>query len=740
MSHDTDTLPHLRHLRALARKGLSSVDTRAGAVQRATKWLGWFMAQPSSLRHLVLLIALATACGGGSSTSPSAFTSTLDVDDGLSLADGYSVEPVTVTVRDGNGAPVPGVAVVFQASGEGNTLTPSSAVTDASGIATSDLTSTVAEVKTVSATVGGARLLFQHPTVDCKPLVAMADLVISEVGSWNKVDYPAWVEIYNGTAAEVDLSAYVLRAPAVDAATGNTLIWGNFPLPFLRIPAGAYAVVAGKVPGSPNYDGRMLVHVADANGNVPYWKGSGFVELVKSGATVDFVRFGSSDIVPTTTGWWNGLNAPSFPVAMPVYNVALARRPNQAVTRTAADWRQVEFSTPGGPNDVEPGAVDADGDGIPDSAETRGGTFAGMDLWAMGARTGQKDVFLELDAMASTDPGIIPRKEALDIVVAKFKGRQIHLHFDAGDRFPGSYDLGQRDATVPFSRCITFPREEGCEGDLLAYKARYMEVRRRGIFHYVLFGSTQNPSGADGSSGLADLVGPSLLVSLGGWGFRTEPAAMLNKLVNSQAATLMHEFGHNLGLEHGGNEPLNYKPNYFSIMNYLYQLQGLSNPATATAGDRFAYWNFDKPTDDCLLEAGPCDDPRVFRMDFSDGTGASINEASVSETGGLGRRGRWVDFNDNGRLDDGNSLVLAPMRARPVRNVYFVLKDYNDWANLKFPFQGEKNWVEGFIRSEPTAAMRSPLAPFADHTLRRIKEEAPPPSYFEALRQGNGAR
>ena len=484
----------------------------------------------------------------------------------------------------------------------------------------------------------------------------------------------------------------------------------------------------------------MLVHAADANGNVPYWLGSGFVELVKAGATVDFVRFGSSEIVPTTTGWWTGLNAPSFPVGTPVYNVALARRPNQAVTRAAADWRQVQFSTPGGPNDVEPGAVDGDRDGIPDSAETQGGTFAGMDLWAMGARTGRRDVFLELDAMASTNPGIIPRKEAVSAVVTKFKAKEIYLHFDAGDRFPGSYDLGQRDATVPFSTCITFPRAPRCDGDLLAYKAQYMEVRRRGVFHYVLFGSSQAPGGGEGSSGLADFVGPSLLVSLGSWGFATAPLPQLNKLINAQAATLMHEFGHNLGLEHGGNEELNFKPNYFSIMNYQYQLQGLSNPLTASAGDRFAYHNYGTPTDDCLLETGPCSAPGVFRMDFSDGTGADIDESRVSETGGLGRRGFWVDFDDSKALNDGYRLVLAPVSARPKRDVYLVLKDHDDWANLRFPFQGDKNWVEGFVRSEALSVGRSTLAPFADHTLRRIKEEDPPRSYIESLREGSGAR
>jgi hypothetical protein len=384
--------------------------------------------------------------------------------------------------------------------------------------------------------------------------------------------------------------------------------------------------------------------------------------------------------------------------------------------------------------------VDADGDGIPDSAETQGGTFAGMNLWAMGARTGQRDVFLELDAMESTDPGILPRKEALDLVVAKFQAHRVYLHFDAGDRFPGAYDLGQRDATVRFSACITFPLAANCSGDLYAYKAQYMEVRRRGVFHYVLFGSTQNPNGGDGSSGLADLVGPNLLVSLGGWGFRTDTTANLNKLVNSQASTLMHEFGHNLGLDHGGNEGLNYKPNYFSIMNYLYQLQGLSNPATATAGDRFAYHNYGTPTDDCLLEAGPCSAPAVFRMDFSDGAGADIAESQVSETAGLGRRGNWVDFDDSKALNDGYALVLSPANARPKRDEYLLLKDYNDWANLKLPFQVDLNWVQGLLRAEAPDVMRSPLAPFADHTLRRIKEEAPPRSYFEALRGGSAAR
>jgi hypothetical protein len=41
-----------------------------------------------------------------------------------------------------------------------------------------------------------------------------------------------------------------------------------------------------------------------------------------------------------------------------------------------------------------------------------------------------------------------------------------------------------------------------------------------------------------------------------------------------QAIYFMHELGHNLGLDHGGNDDINRKPNYLSIMNYSF-LEGL---------------------------------------------------------------------------------------------------------------------------------------------------------------------
>jgi N-acetylneuraminic acid mutarotase len=62
---------------------------------------------------------------------------------------------ITVAARDGNGNPIPGLTVVLAATGSGNTLTQPGSPTDASGQTTGTLRSTVAEDKTVSATIDG---------------------------------------------------------------------------------------------------------------------------------------------------------------------------------------------------------------------------------------------------------------------------------------------------------------------------------------------------------------------------------------------------------------------------------------------------------------------------------------------------------------------------------------------------------------------------------------------------------
>ena len=109
-------------------------------------------------------------------------------------------------------------------------------------------------------------------------------------------------------------------------------------------------------------------------------------------------------------------------------------------------------------------------------------------------------------------------------------------------------------------------------------------------------------------SGIADFPGGDVMMVLGGFLDNN------NKPVGTafmQGATLMHELGHNFDLSHSGiykvprvvpSDP-NCKPNYLSIMNYLFQLRGLYNN------------NF----------------PGLPQMDYSVDAIGSINESSLTD-------------------------------------------------------------------------------------------------------------
>jgi adhesin/invasin len=86
----------------------------------------------------------------------------------ISASTGSSQATITVTARDAFGNPVPGATVVLSASGAGNTLTQPTAATSAGGMATGTLHSTIAENKTVAATINGV-IVSQNQVVSVTP-------------------------------------------------------------------------------------------------------------------------------------------------------------------------------------------------------------------------------------------------------------------------------------------------------------------------------------------------------------------------------------------------------------------------------------------------------------------------------------------------------------------------------------------------------------------------------------------
>ena len=90
------------------------------------------------------------------------------------------------------------------------------------------------------------------------------------------------------------------------------------------------------------------------------------------------------------------------------------------------------------------------------------------------------------------------------------------------------------------------------------------------IFHYMIFahnlGMYDNTGNLTFASGISeDIPADSFIVALGHYAGQVGTSLQ-------QAGTFMHELGHNLGLHHGGQEDTNYKPNYLSVMNYLFQM------------------------------------------------------------------------------------------------------------------------------------------------------------------------
>ena len=566
----------------------------------------------------------------------------------------------------------------------------------------------------VSASLGGINS--NSVPVDISAAVP-ATLKLSEINrGTSSVGF--WFELYNPSTVAVDLGQYSIKS-------GN--LTTPEALPTKLVPPGAYLVIMTRdlfdnLAHTISYEGSPNVVILPEQTFT--WSSSGYIELLEDNETVDFVRFGTNNVAPTTASAWNGAAAPGLSNNID-YHHSIARDTSHTDTDSASDWTLKEYASIGGPNDITC-ATDDDGDGIPDCSEVPGSTFAGMDLYAMGARVNQKDLFVEIDYMdpaGTTDTnveGMLPQREVLDRIKAEFLAHDFHVHFDVGDyldQSPGidplDYDLGG-GGFVPFAEKIMFRffgQPDGSHldpeiADIYVYKAKYMELKRRQFFYYIVFAYTH----AQGASGVSEVNGNDSFIALGSWNLNRDDQLKTNQLINYQSGTLIHEFGHALGLSHGGFEGTNYKPNYLSSMNYMYATNGIPVQGN-NEGDRYYLFYNSAATGNfqckinlttSTLNNGPFDDWTTFGLGFSDGSSIDLDEVNgISEALGFGRpNGGSIDFNCDGEIDDTLLTNFSVNRDQDVE----LLKDYDDWSNIRFFFSQDLRHVQNGVSREDASS------------------------------------
>ncbi len=304
------------------------------------------------------------------------------------------------------------------------------------------------------------------------------------------------------------------------------------------------------------------------------------------------------------------------------------------------------------------------------------------------------------------------------------------------DQMPGQYP--RYPGTVGWKTGFRFLRDE-----LLGF-----DRNRKDMFRYVFFAHSVgmpvapclNPDGTSDfvcqdtnrdfhvprtSSGVADFPGGDLLVTLGHFddadGNPVGSAFM-------QGSTVMHEWGHTFELTHAGapqvpREP-NCKPNYLSVMNYLFQLRGLPDTSGIPRMD------FSREVNKAISEFSLVEDPlgsqryrtgwyapksasylknvgaaalkhcdgsdltqaEVDDLHRPDGRGGMVRIDATSVLGPIDWNANGVvfetafsqDVNFNGDID--GSVAHPELKASP-----------NDWATLRLDQLGGRRNVGGYF-------------------------------------------
>jgi hypothetical protein len=297
----------------------------------------------------------------------------------------------------------------------------------------------------------------------------------------------------------------------------------------------------------------------------------------------------------------------------------------------------------------------------------------------------------------------------------------ITLHVDNGpnsmmDPVSGqTWGLLSSQDEVPFQQVLGFeggafsaPHEYHWDVFELLKEAHF-DPAREPAFHYGLavefFGSANNFH-----TGLAPVPGSVLIIA--------DHHALD---AQEEAGTLMHEFGHNLGLHHGGYDGTNDKPNYLSVMNYFFQFSGLRHADQTRTLDYSRY--------DLSLNESALDEQQGFGAPAGSVASTFITLGyCVAPNGGVPEKVfeavPWpvsgpVDFNCDGSTA---GTVKADINGD---NLLSEFKPFIDWDHLVFDGGGIGS-AGGVALPETTIDNEAPLSELREH--ERVLESYRPAS------------
>ena len=365
------------------------------------------------------------------------------------------------------------------------------------------------------------------------------------------------------------------------------------------------------------------------------------------------------------------------------------------------------------------GSVDNDADGLCDNWETDGidsNHDHESDVFLPEANPNHPDIYIEIDYMK----GRKPQAAALEDVADAFAAHGIALHFFVDEEVPFHEDLGFGpscslwscpEGTVDFDsiKASYF----GAPGDRASVNHEERLEALRFAYHYALY--ADQLGGDHGSSGIAELPGNDFVITLGDSSWRTYGGSGPPKR-RDEAGTLMHEFGHNLSLRHGGGDSVNCKPNYLSVMNYTRQTTGFIT-AQLDYSDRVL-----PPLDESFLnEAVGIQGPSGAQVVHGPGVHRVSSSSGPIDWNGVPGYQSGVEADVNYISDKPGCEDPSPGDS---------LGGWDDWDNLALAFQATADFADGVHASVLTQEPEISAADFADEDsdgdgVPNIQDECP---------------